>query len=95
MEVNWGHILKSPRVILNLITPHCILLYFLDIFSLIFASLYNIQCWFTSNYIWSDTSRLSERASESVVWPWLFLPWLGILFCFLCFLRFLFFFFSA
>jgi len=46
MEVIWGHILKSPRVILNLITPHCILLYFLDIFSLIFASLYNIQCWF-------------------------------------------------
>merc|ERR1712193_300651 len=39
MEVIWGHILKSPRVILNLITPHCILLYFLDIFSLIFASL--------------------------------------------------------
>ena len=58
-----------PRVILNLITPHCILLYFLDIFSLIFAGLYNIQCWFMSNYIWSDTSRLSESASESV-WPW-------------------------
>ena len=69
MEVNWGHILKSPRVILNLITPHCILLYFLDIFSLIFASLYNIQCWFHVLFnLVRHVPGLSERASESV-WP--------------------------
>jgi len=70
MEVIWGHILKRPRATLSLITPHCILLYFLDIFSLIFASLYNIQCWFTSYLICvRHVPGLSERASESV-WPW-------------------------
>ena len=71
MEVIWGHILKSPRVIFKPFYPS-LYPFYTSLTSSAWSSLVSIISKVGSNPIYSrisvsDTSRLSEPASESIV----------------------------